>query len=133
MELTNRKEPQMKGSLRKNQLIPIEEYDQLKQLVVELPWVWQRYQRELPDGWFVFKYQSRLRLIIGDEEEERLFSQASRVRLLKRMRVPKRVYQELKELAAICLELQDVLDHPPYGSLQEPALTSEGSQEGSHP
>ncbi|MBP1040130.1 hypothetical protein I6N95_03805 [Vagococcus sp. BWB3-3] len=100
----------------KKQTITYEEYDRLKQWVNELPWVWQEYQRKAPDGWYEFKYQGILRQFISEEGGDQLFSQARRLRWGKRVRLPKSVYQDMKELADICLELQDVLAYPPFGS-----------------
>lgn len=96
--------------------ISYREYACLKQQVQELGWVWHQYQQKWPDGWYEFKYQPVLRHFSRTNREEFLLSQVHHKRFFHRVKMPNAVYLELKELANIRLELQDVLDNPPYGS-----------------
>lgn len=100
----------------KMETLTYKEYEQLELAVKGLGWVWQSYQREIPDGWYTFKYQSILRRFLINEGEEHLIAQVQRKRFPKCVKIPKLAYKEMKELADIYLELQDVLAHPPYGS-----------------
>lgn len=94
-----------------------EEFKHMKQAVMELSWVWRRYQQNEPDGWYEFKYQHVVRDFLKVDGEEKLLSQANHKRLTRRVKLPIGTYLTLKELADISLELQDVLEHPPYGSI----------------
>ncbi|MBP1040234.1 hypothetical protein I6N95_04325 [Vagococcus sp. BWB3-3] len=91
------------------------EGERLIQAVKGLGWAWQTYQREVPDGWYEFKYQPVLRQFMASDMEDQLLSQV-RATWFKRIKLPVTVYRELMELATIYEELQDALDHPPYGS-----------------
>ncbi len=100
-------------------ILSYEEYKQLKRAVMELNWVWRRYRQDDPDGWYEFKYQHVVNPFLENDGEEHLLSQACHKRLTRRVKLPVVVYLTLKELAEISVELQDVLAHPPYGSIMK--------------
>ncbi|MBP1044620.1 hypothetical protein I6N95_26775 [Vagococcus sp. BWB3-3] len=96
--------------------ISCDEYEKLKQSLGGLGWLWQSYQRERPNDWYEFKYQTVLRNFLANDVEGQLTSQAHYKRFPKRVKLPERAYREMKELSEIYEELQDVLEHPPYGT-----------------
>ncbi|MBP1042816.1 hypothetical protein I6N95_17505 [Vagococcus sp. BWB3-3] len=100
----------------KMEMVSYKEYERLESAIKGLSWVWQSYQREIPDGWYEFKYQHILRGFLLNEGEETLLAQVKHKRFPRCVKIPKPVYHEMKELASIYDELQDVLANPPYGS-----------------
>lgn len=113
----------------KNITLSYEEYERLEHAIKGLGWVWQTYQREVPDGWYEFKYHVVLRRFIADELEENLLAQVTRYRFFKRVKVPRAVYRELTELAGIYEELNRVLAYPPYGDYPLPTVVDESKKE----
>ena len=97
--------------------LPVERYRQLKQEVEELTFVWQEYERKNPNDWYTFKYQGVMRSFLSHESGEYLFELVQPARFSSKVKIPLTVYQELVELSDISQELQDVMAHPPYGSV----------------
>lgn len=97
-----------------------EEYRLLKEAVEHLPWIWNRYVQSGVNDWYRFKYQQVLRHFCANGEGEPLFNQVTPIRWRHQVRMPRDVYLELKELAGISHQLQDILAHPPYGTASLP-------------
>ncbi len=96
--------------------LPLDEYHHLKERVEELAFVWQEYERENPNDWYIFKYQGIMRYFLSHESSDYLYESVRQLRFSSKVKLPLAVYHELIELSSISQELQDVMAHPPYGS-----------------
>ncbi len=96
--------------------VTADHYYSLKEKVEELAFVWQEYERENPNDWYLFKYQGIMRHFLSHDSSDYLHESVHPSRFSSKMKMPLSVYHELTELSAISHELQDVMAHPPYGS-----------------
>ncbi len=103
--------------------LSLDEYHQLKEKVEELAFVWQEYERENPNDWYIFKYQGIMRHFLSHESSEYLYDSVRQLRFSSKVKLPLTVYRELIELSNISRELQDVMAHPPYGAAALDPLT----------
>lgn len=100
--------------MKKMVTLSYKEYEKLETAINGLGWVWQSYQREFPDGWYEFKYQTILRHFIVGEKEENLKAKVQHKRFPKCVKMPLPIYREMKELAEIYADIQTALENPPY-------------------
>ncbi len=96
--------------------VTADRYHSLKEKVEELAFVWQEYERQNPNDWYLFKYQGIMRYFLSHESSDYLYETVHHSRFSSKVKVPLSVYHELVELSTISYELQDVMAHPPYGS-----------------
>ncbi len=111
---------------RKDKRISVsrDQYQSLKEKVEELSFVWQEYERQNPNDWYIFKYQGVMRQFLAHESSDYLYESVQPSRFSSKVRMPLAVYHELTELSAISHELQDVMAYPPYGSASLDPLLS---------